>query len=202
MSDNSRTISDILAEAENPAYVRVVTARVLLRQDLARRHAELEAKLQAAVERDVATAAGSLADPVTATDVAAELRALEAEMDAARAEFRFRSIGRRAWADLIAKHPPTKKQAQELRVDHNPDTFPMAAMAASCVEPAGTDEDALRRLEAVMTDTQFTELWRACVDANVGGVDGPKSLLAGSIARASEQSASTAVNAGSLAASS
>jgi hypothetical protein len=127
-------IADILAQAENPEYVRVATARVLIRQDLLARHEELDAELQAAIASD-----GMHNRTPRAPALAAELEALEAEVEAAKVEFRFRSIGKRAWADLLAAHPPTREQKKaDPRVDHNPDTFPAAAIAASCVDPVLT----------------------------------------------------------------
>lgn len=182
-----RSLDDILAEAEDPAYVRVATVKVLLRQDLVTRHAQLEGELAAAIARDAKTN-----DPDRAPDIAQQIDDLQGEMEAAKVEFRFRNIGRKAWADLLAAHPP-EKQHKELKTDHNPETFPIAAIAASCSEPAGVDEGAVRRLEAALTDSQFTSLWRACIDANLGGVDVPKSLVAGRILQVNGRSANTAV---------
>lgn len=191
------SLDEVLSQAENPSYVRVATARVLLRQDLVAKHAELSDELEAAIQRDA-----TVNERDRAPDIAKQIEALDAEIAAAKIEFRFRSIGRRAWADLLAKHPPTKQQAKEQRVDHNPLTFPLAAIAASCVLPEGIDLDAVKRLEASLTDAQFTALWRACIDANMGGTEDPKSLTAGLIRQVSERSGRTPASEGSLAASS
>lgn len=185
------TAKDILAQAENPAYTRVATARVLLRQDLVTRHRELDEELAAAIARDAKTN-----ERDQAPDIARQIEALQDEMEAAKVEFKFKAIGKKAWADLLAQHPPLKEH-KELRVDHNPETFPIAAIAASCIKPDGVDEDFVRRLEAVLTDPQFTVIWRACIDANIGGVESPKSLAAGQILRVSEQSGTIAVPAAS-----
>ncbi len=189
------TATDILAQAENPAYTRVATARVLLRQDMVAKHRELEAELTAAVARDATTN-----ERDQAPEIARQIEALEAEMETAKVEFRFRAVGKKAWADLLAKHPPLKEH-KELRVDHNPETFPIAAIAASCVSPELSEDD-VRRLEVAMTDAQFTVLWRGCIDANIGGVESPKSLAAGQILRVNERSGTTAVPAASPEASS
>lgn len=182
-------ISDVLKMAEDPAYRRVVTARVLLRQDLAAKHAELDAELTAVL--------GQADDSMTAKAPALsrQLKELEVEIEAEKVEFKFGNIGRRAWADLLAEHPPTKEQLKAHREsdrrgpppDHNPETFPIAAMAAACIEPEGMDEDAVRRLEALLTDSQFVELWAACVGACRGGADELKSLAAGQILRVNER---------------
>jgi hypothetical protein len=201
-------LEDILAEAENPAYVRTQTAKVLFRQDLVTRHAELDAELAAAIARDRTTN-----EPDQAPVIAHQIAELQDEMTAALREFTFKNIGKKAWADLLAQHPPTKEQlaveAEEAKeqgrkprfFDHNLETFPIAAMAAASHSPK-MDEDAVRRLEAALTDSQFTLLWRACFDANLGGADVPKSLAAGQILRVNGQYANTAVLAASPAASS
>lgn len=171
-------IEAILAEAENPEYVRTATARVLIRQDLVARHAELQAELNSAIAGDDR----ENRMPV-APRVAEELLDLEAQIEQAKVEFRFRSVGRKAWADLLAKHPPTKEQVRaDRRVDHNPATFPLAAIAASCVEPAMTVAE-VERLERALNNSQFDTLWSKCIDANVGGLVDPKAIGASSIAR-------------------
>jgi hypothetical protein len=185
------TATEILAQAENPAFVRVTTARVLLRQDLIARHLALEADLAAAIARDATTN-----ERDRAPEIAEQIESLQGEIEAAKVEFRFRNIGRKAWADLLAAHPPEKKH-KDLRTDHNPETFPIAAMAVSMSAPEGFDEDGVRRLEAALTDAQFTALWRACIDANMGGVESPKSMAAGAILRVNGRSESTAVPAAS-----
>ena len=55
--------------------------------------------------------------------------------------FTFKSIGRENYDDLILEHPPTKKQKEE-GSDFNTDTFPPILVAASCVEPEMTVEEA------------------------------------------------------------
>lgn len=82
-------------------------------------------------------------------------------------------------------------------LDHNPDTFPIAAIAASAAEPAMT-EDEVRRLEQALNNSQFDALWAHCLEANIGGLQAPKSVAAGTILRANAASASTAAREGSL----
>jgi len=189
MSDSTaKTIEEILSQAEDPAYVRTTTARILLRQDLLTRHDELEAELTAAVQSD------AIHNEVPQAPIISEqLLDLEAEIEAVKVEFKFRSIGHRAWADLMAAHPPTKEQQKALgRIDHNPETFPLAAIAASCADPPMTVDD-VGRLERVLNDTQFNLLLVRCVEANTGGLDTPKSGAASLIHRVNGRSATTPV---------
>lgn len=180
------SIEEILSQATDPAYVRTATARILLRQDLLTQHQQLEADLDAAIQADNAENRTPQAPAISQ-----QILDLEAEIDAARIEFRFRSIGHRAWADLMAAHPPTKEQIKALgRIDHNPETFPIAAIAASCVEPAMTVDD-VAQLDRALNDTQFNLLLVRCVEANTGGVDTPKSVAAGVIHRVNGRSVTT-----------
>jgi hypothetical protein len=184
------SIDEILAVAADPAHQREATAKILFRQDLVLRHAELDAELAAMREQ--------FADQVLAPEAvhtkAAEVKALEDEMEAARVEFRFRALPYREWLDLLAKHPPTKEQVKaRLGVDHNPETFPAAAIAASCVEPA-MSEDQAHELERVLPLDQFSLLWGTCAIVNRGGDGLPKSQLAGMILRRNGASATTAAS--------
>lgn len=194
------SVDDILAQVENPAFIRVATGRVLLRQDLLARHKELDEALTKAIEYDRMTN-----EDDTHPAIREQIDALEAEVEAAKIEFRFRSIGHKAWFDLIAKHPPTKDQKKaDGRLDHDPTTFPVVAMAASCSVPEGVTEDFFRTLEKSpnVVSTVFDYLWAKCIEANVGGLEDPKSVAAGVIRQVSERSANTRAPAASPEASS
>lgn len=189
-------IESILAVVDDPANRPSATARILVDHSLEQRRSELAARLNQVSD------SGGLSPSKQAVEVAKELRAVEAEIDAALVEFRFVAVGKRAWSDMLAKHPPTKQQRErDPRLDHNPDTFPIAAIAASCAEPEMTVEQ-VRRLDEALSLAQFSKLWDACLEANIGGDVGPKSVAAGLILRANELYATTAVSGESLAASS
>ena len=184
-----QSAADILAAAANPAYHRVATAHILLRQDLEQQWQELTDRLNRAMERDRVD--DSLVS--TAGPLAAQVRELEAEMDAAKVPFKFRSIGRRAWMDLARDYPPTDQQLNDERkradhvgerpmdLEHNPETFPPAAIAASLVDPEMTVEQ-VRQLELDLTLSQWLLLWNKCVEANAGGVVDQRSPLAARLA--------------------
>jgi hypothetical protein len=137
-----------------------------------------------------------------APDLARQVQELEAEIDAAKVEFRFVSVGHRQWADLMAAHPPTREQKKlNPRSDHNPETFPVAAIAASCQRPELSVEE-VQRLERALNDAQFNALWAKCLEANLGGLESPKSAAAGLIARLNVGSGTIAASGESLEASS
>lgn len=190
------SIDDILTVAEDPTHRRTATVRVLLHQELEARHRALELELVAAIDED----ARLNRDPV-APDVAQKIRDLEVELDAAKVPFTFRAIGKRAWADLLAAHAPTPEQRQTGRAEFNPETFPAAAIAASAIDPE-ISPPAAARLEAALNSSQFDLLWGAVLDVNIGGLQSPKSVVAGRIRRPNGASVTTAAHEGSLAASS
>lgn len=184
-------IEEILAEIT----ARTVTARVLLRQDLLDRHAELSAELDAALAAD--RSEQSMEGGMRAPAVAQAVVDFEAELEAAKREFVFKGIGKRSWSDLLRQHPPTKEQLKaNARIDHNPETFPAAAVAVSCSSPRMTLDQA-RALEERLDLTQWAQIWQACLSANLGEATLPKSQVAGGILRASGASASTAAPTGS-----
>lgn len=187
------TIDDLLAEIT----AREKTVKILLDQALLAEHERLEAELVAELEID----AKENRDAV-GPGLAQELVEFEDRIQAARREFRFRAIGKKPWADLLAQHPPTKEHTDlNARLDHNPETFPIAAIAASCVDPVMTVEQ-VQRLEQALNLAQFDKLWGGCLDANVGGGDSPKSWVAGPIARVNAELGITHVNGASPALSS
>lgn len=197
----TRSIDEILAKASDPAYVRVATARIpLVPDELRERHRELDAQLKKAVEDD--RQSNSIKD--SARSLAEQVEAVQAEMEAATVEFRFRSIGFRAWSDLKRAHPPTKDQLKRnARAEFDEDRFPVAAIAASCVDPEMTEEQVEALLQSPLIDEDgFNRLLGACGECNVGGGGLPKSMLAGVILRRNGQSDVPPITSGSLVASS
>lgn len=175
-----KSIDEILAVADDPAYHRVVTARIpLIRQDLRDEHARLDALLPTLTS-------DTIDEHPDRRAVVARIAEIEAEIEESIIEFRFRSIGHRAWADLLAKHPPKKAHLEmDRRLDHNPETFPFEAIAASCVEPMMTVEQVRQLDQSPLMDVKaWSMLWGACIAANVAA-DPPKSMAAGAIRRLS-----------------
>lgn len=196
----ARTTDEILAEAENPAHARIESAFILQRQDLQIRYDELQGELRAARRRSDSISNGFSAE------LERQVAELEAEMAEALIEYRFKNIGHRAWADLLAEHPPSEEQRAANRLaDHNPDTLKPAVMAKACVEPDGATVAFFNRLSEVYSPDQFEVLWLACYKANMGASGLPKALTAtrGQTLQANEpsESSATAEDAPSLEAS-
>lgn len=166
-----------------------VEVRICTRFDLAEQHAKLEQDL---------AAASSASRRKT---IARKVVKLEAEIEAVEKVFTFADIGG-DWLDLIGKHPPTKDQlAADRTLDHNPETFPVAAIAASSSVPKLT-VDQVKRMRSKLQFVQWQKLWAAALEANLGMATAPKSLLAGAVLRTNGGSGTTPAPAGSPAASS
>lgn len=165
----------------------IAIAKVCPRGDLLAQHDELSDALQKALAAD-----GQQNKGHTAPGVADQLKALEAEIEAAMRTFRFQSIGRFAWRQLKEAHPHLDDDGKPKAdfdpatgqfVDFDVDTFPVAAIAASSLAPKITEEQATKLAES-LNDAQFGELWKATVIANLGVVvDAPKSQLASAVRR-------------------
>lgn len=174
---------------------RRVEARVLLDGSLLDEHARLEAALSKAVKDDVMK--NRLPESPGLTD---EITALEARIEAEQKLFIFEGIGQYAWQNLAADNPPSKEQ-RAVGYDMNPHTFAPKAVAASCVEPELTEEDA-EWLMLNLDVAEWDRLWVACLVANIGERDRPKSLVATVAATARNGSSTTAPPEESLAQSS
>lgn len=170
-------------------------ARVCFRQDLFAEHAQLDVDLHRATAED----AKENRDP-RAPAIAERIAELEELMAASETEFVFEAIGQQAWMALIAEHPPSLED-KDRGIDHNPATFPIAAISASAVDPKIPLEVA-EAMFAELNLAQWQHLWSACLKANLGGGEAPKSGLATVIRRLPDPSSTTAVPEGSLEASS
>lgn len=185
-----------VAVAANPVDVdellerlqpRRSTVLLCLDRGLVQEHAEVENQLKQVVQgRGTDLESGQ---DLLAEQLADRLVELETRLGENQVEFVFESVGARRWADLLAEHPPTKDQRMAIpNVEFNPDTFPAAVVALSACEPKLSLAQA-RALESQLTVTEWSLLWGAALEANIGGDAVPKSILAGSIRRQSGTSA-------------
>jgi phage tail protein X len=168
---------------------RTVEIRVCTRYDLLDQHAKLEGQL-----------VGETTD-ARRKMLARKIVKLETEIEAVEKVFTFEDIGGR-WMDLIGKHPPTEAQLKADRnLDHNPETFPVAAVATSSSHPKLT-EDQVAKLRRKLQHAQWQKVWSAVLEANLGMAEAPKSLLAGLALRRNGASGTTPAPEASPAASS
>jgi hypothetical protein len=177
-------IDDIIAKSR-PA---VRTVKVPVRGDLLERADELEDQLQRELVKD-----RTENRKPQAHDVARQIEALREEAEAETVTFRFQAIGHKAWSDLIRAHPASKKQRDEFGRDleYNPETFPTAAIAASCIDPDGVDEAKVAELLEAWNFSQFQKLWGACIAVNVGDTSVPFSAVGSALLGLSEQRPTT-----------
>lgn len=138
-----------------------------------RTRGDLDARIEQVEEQLKGLRSDSLADPAR--------EALEAELadlvdQSPTRVFTIRSIGQRAWRDLLATHPPSEEQRRQF-YDHDPDTFPYAAVAASVSDPVMTAEQAVELADRISLG-QWVKLWNAVLAVNVGGETIPKSVTA------------------------
>lgn len=155
----------------------VQSTAITLRGDLLDEVERLEAQM--AVERSKDEWENRL--PVV-PQLARQIRELEDEARASEVRFTFEGMGRGDYAKLISAHKPTPEQEKDMgqEMSWNPETFPPALMAASCVEPAelrGNVEE-FTEIHATWSIGQVTRLWTTCMNANSLVADTPKSGLA------------------------
>ena len=176
------SVDDILGEYVAPTH----RVKVLTRSDLQQRLDDLEAELKQAAK-------GSTLD-TGAGQIAAQIREVEQEAAPFVREFVFQSIGNKPWSDLMAEHPPKSKRDRDAGAEYNTDTFPPAAVAASCIQPEGMTLKNATLLMERWSVGQWNTLWTGCLIAN-GKVTGvPFSAAASVHLRDSEQSSTTAPN--------
>lgn len=154
-------------------------------------HARAEAELvQAQGEKAILAAAKKVAE-------------LEERIQASSRTFRFRSLPTKEWADLLAAHAPTEQQVTaDPGVEFNDDTFPAAATAASSADDPALTVEQVDRIRATVQHSEWSVLWGKVLEANLGVLSVPKSLLAGVVLRRNGGSGTTRARRGSRAASS
>jgi hypothetical protein len=117
--------------------------------------------------------------------LAAQVRELEERASESEMTFTFEGLGRGRYARMLADHPPTKEQKAELGAEliYNPETFPPALLAASCVEPPelASNLPEWTDIHENRSPGIVTRLWRACQQAHQGVADVPKSLLVSAV---------------------
>lgn len=130
--------------------------------------------------------------------IAARLVELEEQIRASEWTFTFVALEKGKYRALARAHAPTEDQKteaaeQQLRLYWNPDTFPQALLAASCLRVVTASGD---RVEGIDWDELWdtwgngptARLWRLCLAVNDGVAEAPKSTAASALTASSEKS--------------
>lgn len=156
-----------------------LSVTVTLRGDLVDEVDRLEAEMAEAAKVD----ATENRDPV-ALRIAERIQDLEREAAESEVTFTFEGLGRGQMAKLTAAHPPRTDDEGDVfgaeKLPWNPETFPPALLAASCVEPAelaGNVEE-WTEIHTEWNTGQVANLWGCCLQANNGVGITPKSRAA------------------------
>lgn len=102
-------------------------------------------------------------EPDTAPEIARQLQAARDLAEQSRVEFALQALSHRAWARMIAEHPPTPEQLADAPVSRKPefnlDTLPGALVRAQLLSPnPGTAEDWAEFWDD-LSDGQMAALW-------------------------------------------
>lgn len=179
-------------EIISKAAPRTREVQVCLDPGLVTAHEEAALALQEAMADDDGLV-GS--DAVRAA--AERVEQVERQIDQATHRFVLRSVSRRAWADLLAKYPPSAEQRRAGH-DADPDRFPVAAVAACLTEPALSEAQVRKLAESdAMTFGEWQKLWVAALTLNVPPVPSPKLGAATELLRLNGQSSTTPAAEGS-----
>lgn len=123
-----------------------------------------------------AVTVGMLEGPDGVLELEQRIVELNERRKAATKTLWFRSLPGHEWEALAAAHPPTAEQKElDARVDVNLETFQPAVVAACCVDPGLTVEQAVWLRDFLPRD-EWMRVWGAARRANVEGSSIPKSV--------------------------
>lgn len=159
------------------------SVRLTLRGDLMDEIATLEEEMHRQEREDEKYNREDLAPKI-----ARQIQDLVEAARAAEVLFTFQGLGSGEFAKLQAAHPATDENRKALGTDElewNPDTFPPALMAASCIAPADLHDNTAEwtEIHRSWSNGQVMRLWTTCMAANAMGADTPKSERASEILR-------------------
>lgn len=159
------------------------TVEICFRGDLVADHQALERELEKAEKQPATSLAGN-----GAAEIAEQLRALEAEMQASMWEFRLRALPAPKFRAFKAEHPiriedgEPNKQDAVFGFDTDKGFEPLTRM---CLVDPEVDDDTWQQLMDTLTEQQFEELAAAAWYLNRGEVDIPFSSAASKLIQAS-----------------
>ena len=179
-----RTLAEIVAAAKP---IRK-TVRLCTDGDLLAEHERLEAQLEQAHNAQVM--GGKLNSAGEVRRLAEAVQKCEKAIRAAEDEYEFEKLSGTKWSTLKDEHGP--REGKERVERWNPETFPKAAVAASCVSPEGMDDAAVfSAFWDGLNEAQRDVLFRGAYAANEDGASVPFSATASLVLSTSRPSSTT-----------
>lgn len=170
------SIDDILGQLKLPERVYPLCVRADLRAEWEQADAVVTAEYRSSLD--------SLAGVSKAgRDAAKRAQELEAEMAEHTVAVKLRALAHKAWSDLVAANPPRDDTEDG---QWNKDTFGVALLAASAVDPVMSVEQAGALVDR-LTLGQWNELQVLLFGLSTGGVEVPKSRRAYDVLQSSRK---------------
>lgn len=171
------SLDDLLASAALPEK----TVEVYLAGRVVAEIEEAEREL-----RDQRANAQTMADRGRTRQIAERIEALRAEMQSSALVVRLRGLNRKAWAALLAEHPPRRDQDVDKQLGYNVDTFFPALIRACIIDPV-LDDAQWEQLDAVLSSSQYDALADAALAVSRRKVDVPFSFAASATLQNSDE---------------
>lgn len=165
---SGRLIDQWLSQARS----EVVEVPVCFRRDLL---AEFDRLVS---QHEAASVPGMMHQDADVDALAARLVEVHEQIKQDRAEhtFKISKVPYEQWRTILEAHPPTDEQRERTPwIDHDPEAAAPALIAAACIEPSMTVEDAVH-LRGFLPEGEWTNLYSAAMTANRTGVLVPKSV--------------------------
>lgn len=167
-------IAEVLKRAKAPER----TVVLFLDADLAAEHDDLNRQLLAAQQ----AGGGTMRASTKTGELAKRIRDLEERMQSSAVTFRMRGLSAFRRDEWFAANPPREGKEESF----NPVTGLPSLIAACCVDPEMTPEQAQQLCEQIGTG-QADRLFSAAFEATNGAGEVPFSVAASATLRASEQ---------------
>jgi hypothetical protein len=152
------------------------SVNICLRPDLIETWTEANEALQELVA-DGMKGARLSSKPEGRKELAEQVQALEAEIEANSATFRFRALPKDRWRALCDDHPPRKGNEIDLYAGYDRDAVLDEAVRLSLIDPM-FDNESWAEFTQVVNAGEWDELRKTVNSVNRGVVDAPKSALA------------------------